>query len=153
MFDMIRSVLALAAPVFFTDQYWKEKIRKDPDLPRTALHETVILRFSQNRGMFMNLLDDHPRLTAGMSASMFVILLGWMSGITRKEKSGLLHLAFGLLTGGAASNIYDHLHQGYVTDYIGFQRPARLRHISYNLADFSIFLAVFLLLVSECRKS
>lgn len=149
----MRSVLALAASVFFTDQYCKEKIRKDPNLPRTALHGTVLLRFSQNRGMFMNLLDDHPRLSAGMSASMFVILLAIMPGIIRKRKKRLLHLAFGLLTGGAASNVYDHLRQGCVTDYIGFQRPAGLRHISYNLADFSIFLAAFLLFVSECRKS
>ena len=148
----MRSVLALAASVFFTDQYWKEKIRKDRDLPRTALHGTVILRFSKNRGMFMNLLDDHPRLSAGMSASMFVILLATMPGIMRKEKKRLLHLAFGLLTGGAASNVCDHLRHGYVTDYIGFQQPARFRHISYNLADFSIFLAVFLLLVSEFEK-
>lgn len=95
--------------------------------------------------MFMNLLQDHPRLVSVLTSLALLILAVFAFFTCRKESSFLFKLAFGLMLGGAASNVYDHLTCGFVTDYISFCRPARLSHIVYNLADFAIFLSSILL--------
>lgn len=133
-----------ALAVFIPDQHLKHNFRQDRNLPRSH-GKYIILRYSKNKGMFMNLLQDHPRLVSVLTSLALLILAVFAFFTCRKESSFLFKLSFGLMLGGAASNVYDHLTCGFVTDYISFCRPARFSHIVYNLADFAIFLSSILL--------
>lgn len=139
-----------ALTVFSSDQHIKHKIRLDQALPR-PFGRHIILRYSQNRGMFMNLLENHPRFVSVLTSFLLVILSLFAFFTCRKESSILLRLSFGLMCGGAASNVYDHLTCGFVTDYISFRRPARFSHIVYNLADFAIFLSAAMMTAASAR--
>ena len=143
MFTLFLSALS----VFVPDQYLKHKIRRDKNLPRHHGRH-VILRYSRNSGMFMNLLQNHPRLVCVLTSSVLVLLSAFSFFICRRESSLLLRLALGLMLGGAASNVYDHLTCGFVTDYISFSHPSRFSHIVYNLADFAIFFSAALIVIS-----
>ena len=58
-------------------------------------------------------------------------------------RSPLLPVALGLLTGGAASNLFDRLTQGHVTDFL------QISHFPvFNLADTAITVGVILLLIT-----
>ncbi|MGN0294816.1 MAG: signal peptidase II [Lachnospiraceae bacterium] len=146
MFTLFLSALT----VFIPDQHIKHKIRQDRNLPR-PLGRHVILRYSRNRGMFMNLLQNHPRFVSVLTSCVLAVLSVFAFFTCRKESSILLGLAFGLMCGGAASNVYDHLTCGFVTDYISFCRPARFSHIVYNLADFAIFLSVIMMTAASAK--
>lgn len=74
-----------------------------------------------------------------------VIAIGWMLYYFARSggRSPLLPVALGLLTGGAASNLFDRLRQGHVTDFIEFPRfPV------FNFADMAITVGVVLLLIT-----
>ena len=139
---MLTLFLSIPA-VFIPDQYLKHRIRQEQNLPR-PLGRHLILRYSRNRGMFMNLLENHPRLVSVLTSLSMILLSVFSIFNCKKERSILLKLGLGLMLGGAASNVYDHLTCGFVTDYISFRRPARFCHIVYNLADFAIFLSAIL---------
>ncbi|MDO5411505.1 MAG: signal peptidase II [Lachnospiraceae bacterium] len=138
-----------AFSVLGADQYCKHKIRKDTGLPRSCFRGRIVLCFSKNRGMFMNLLQNHPRLVSALTGILLLFLSFGAVFSCQRGASRLFRLAFGLLLGGGASNVYDHLVHGFVTDYISFCRPKKLSHIVYNLADFAIFLSVILFAASE----
>lgn len=144
----MHTVILPALAVFLSDQHAKRRIRQNPDLPR-PLGKYMVLRYSKNRGMFMNLLQDHPRLVSVLTGFALILLSVTAFFVCRKESSLLLRLAFGLMLGGASSNVYDHLTCGFVTDYISFCRPSRFSHIVYNLADFAIFLSAAMLVAAS----
>lgn len=137
-----------ALAVFIPDQHLKHRFRQDRNLPRKQ-GRYIILRYSKNKGMFMNLLQDHPRLVSVLTSLALFFLAVFAFFTCRKESGLLFRLAFGLMLGGAASNVYDHLTCGFVTDYISFCHPARFSHIVYNLADFAIFLSSVLLIAAS----
>lgn len=143
--------LISALSVFVPDQYLKHRIRRDKNLPR-PLGRYMILRYSKNRGMFMNLLENHPRLVSILTGSVLILLSIFSFFVCRSNSSRFFRLAMGLMLGGAASNVYDHLTCGFVTDYISFCHPSILSHIVYNLADFAVFLSAFLIVVSEAES-
>lgn len=149
VFDMFTFFFS-ALTVFISDQHIKRKIRQDTHLPR-PLGRQIILRYSRNSGMFMNLLEDHPRFVSVLTSLLLVILSVFAFFTCRKESAILIRLSFGLMCGGAASNVYDHLTCGFVTDYISFRRPARFSHIVYNLADFAIFLSAAMMTAASVR--
>ena len=78
--------------------------------------------------------------------------IGWLRAL--QEKSGmLLKLAMSFLLGGALSNVWDRLRQGFVVDYFSFRVPLeKLRRIVFNLSDLFIFAGAGLMIVYSFFK-
>ena len=80
--------------------------------------------------------------------TVVAVFLFWYSKV-RKTDSGnnILWLPFGLVIGGACSNLVDRITQGFVTDFIDFHFwPA------FNIADSAITIGVVILIIHNLRK-
>ena len=102
----------------------------------------VTLHRSHNQGIFMNMLEGHPKAVAGLSSgALGLFSLAYLPALWKKC-SALYMAGAALITGGALSNVYDHLKRGYVIDY--FSLPIKpIRHVIFNIGDFSIFAGLF----------
>ncbi len=93
-----------------------------------------------NTGIAFGQFRDNQIIVIALS----IVAIVWMLVYFARSggRSPLLPVALGLLTGGAASNLFDRLTQGHVTDFIEFPRfPV------FNLADAAITVGVVLLLL------
>lgn len=158
----------LAGGIFVLDQSIKNRIEQTspeqfpqklnppkhiPGTFRRILCENipVTLHRSHNQGIFMNMLEDHPKAVAGLSScalglfSLFYLPALW------KKCSVPYMTGTALITGGAMSNVYDHLKRGYVVDY--FSLPVKpIRHVIFNIGDFSIFAGLLAFLWDQLRS-
>ncbi len=165
---------ALTAAVFATDQGVKALTRKElaPGSKRavrlgthyTALgkrpaqarerHESSNLywQHSKNYGAAMNLGERYPDLICGISAAItaacaagLLIHCGKDGDKASDFNAAAVRLGLSLLTAGGASNTWDRIKDGYVTDYISFGvGSAKMQDIVYNLGDFAIALGALL---------
>ncbi|HKM22870.1 MAG TPA: signal peptidase II [Lachnospiraceae bacterium] len=109
------------------------------------LGDTILVRKSHNKGIAMNVLDQHPSLVRGISVGMTALmaivtvylLLKKDSVPTSKGKK----LGLAWILGGALSNTYDRVFRGYVVDYFSFNvKWKKLRRVVFNIADLFIML-------------
>jgi signal peptidase II len=63
----------------------------------------------------------------------------------------LLQISFGLVLGGAAGNLIDRFHLGFVTDFLLFRIPPVFSWPVFNLADSSICVGIGFLVFSFWR--
>lgn len=106
-----------------------------------------ILSFTHisNTGAAFSLLHGMNGLLVVISLVVMAGFLFWYSQIASKNKN--MFLPFGLIVGGAASNIIDRVTQGFVTDFIDFHFwPA------FNIADSAITVGVAVLIFYELKK-
>ncbi len=143
----------LAGGIFTLDQSIKNIIEQTPpeQLSKKAEKIPVTLHRSHNRGIFMNMLESYPNAVAGLSSgALGLFSLTYLPALWKKC-SGLYMTGAALIAGGALSNIYDHLKRGYVVDY--FSLPVKpIRHVIFNIGDFSIFAGLFALLWDQLRS-
>lgn len=78
----------------------------------------------------------------GLALSL-LILFFW--GVARRSR--LYQAAFGLITGGLGSNLFDHVAQGGVVNFLP------LGNITLNVAHFGLLAGAFLLLISLFRPN
>lgn len=96
---------------------------------------------TRNTGIAFGQFQDNQLIVIALS----IVAISWMMIYFARAggRHNLLPVALGLLTGGAVSNLFDRVTQGYVTDFL---------QISYfpvfNLADTAITCGVILLLVT-----
>ena len=111
---------------------------------RPVLGGHVILRKFHNPGAMLGLGQNRRPVLA--------LAIGWLRAL--QEKSGmLLKLAMSFLLGGALSNVWDRLRQGFVVDYFSFRVPLeKLRRIVFNLSDLFIFAGAGLMIVYSFFK-
>lgn len=159
---------ALAGSIFALDQSIKNRIERTPseqfpkEIRQTASPARfpgyfimkkipVTLHRSHNRGIFMNMLEDHPKAAAGLSSgALGLFSLAYLPTLWKK-RSALYMTGAALITGGALSNVYDHLKRGYVVDY--FSLPIKpIQHVIFNIGDFSIFAGFFALLWDQLHS-
>ncbi len=127
----------------------------NPPIPIVGNYLNIF--FIQNSGAAFSLFANNVLLVVLIAAAICVICYLY----ARMLNTGSLayKLIFGLIIGGAASNLIDRaIHGGSVVDFIYFQIPQIGFHFAvFNLADASISVGVFLLfvyvLVSSFRKS
>ncbi len=93
-----------------------------------------------NHGMILGLAKQIPALAKSLPVVMLAIgsiLLFLLEHGAKKSRTSLA-IAAGLILGGGACNALERIKKGYVVDYIHLPiRP--IRHITFNLSDFSIF--------------
>jgi signal peptidase II len=102
------------------------------------------LTYARNTGIAFGQFQDRQAIVIVLS----FVAIGWMVYYFARAggRHPLLPAAIGLLMGGAASNLFDRLRQGYVTDFLALPNfPI------FNLADTAITMGVILLLISLVR--
>ena len=132
-------VALVAAGVVALDQATKALVRANIDIGgRDGVFPGVELVHVRNRGVAFGLFADGGLVLIAIGGACVVALLAFFATHSRRP---LVWLPTGLLLGGAAGNLIDRLHQGYVTDFIDLPLwPA------FNLADSCITIGVLSLL-------
>jgi signal peptidase II len=130
---------ALTVAVVAADQATKALVRANIDVgSRDGVFPGVELVHVRNRGVAFGLFADGGAVLIAVGAACVVALLAFFATHSRRP---LVWLPTGLLLGGAAGNLIDRLHQGYVTDFIDLPLWP-----SFNLADACITIGVLSLL-------
>jgi signal peptidase II len=130
---------ALTIAVVAADQASKALVRANIDLgARDGVFPGLEIVHSRNSGVAFGLFSGGGIVLVIIGIASVVALLAFFATHSRRP---LVWLPTGLLLGGAAGNLIDRLHQGYVTDFIDpVLWPA------FNLADTCITLGVVSLL-------
>ena len=106
---------------------------------RPLLPGILHLTFVRNTGMAFGLLQHRAFI---LTAVVFVcVLLLLVLSLKLRTSGRFYQLAFGLVMGGALSNLIDRLRLGYVVDFIDF----RIWPV-FNLADTCITIGITILL-------
>jgi signal peptidase II len=154
--ERIYDALALltAIVVLILDQWtkaWVVTNLSPPDFgyPRIALiSDYLLLYYIKNNGAAFSLFANSVVLVLLIAAAIAVIVYLYL----RMLNTGSLwyKLIFGLIIGGALSNLIDRMrHGGYVVDFISFNIPQFNFHFAiFNLADAAISTGVILLFVT-----
>ena len=133
--------------------------KTDIFIPVTYTHLDVYKRQVRtfNEGMAANVLDEDPAKVKKISSLVLVIFL-ILSLPLFFSKKGRINRKLGaaLIIGGALSNVADRCIRGKVVDYIQFNmdKSDRMERMTYNIADFSIFIGTVLYMInSDSKKS
>ena len=90
-------------------------------------------------------------LFAFIAIALAVII--WLYIYFSKQPSLLLKISFGLILGGAIGNLIDRFRLGYVTDFLQFSiKQINFTFAIFNLADSSICIGIFLLMIYLWRR-
>ncbi len=132
----------IAIVTIAADQVTK-KIARDSFTPNDPFEVLPFFHFTNtwNTGIAFGQFRDSQVIVIVLS----IIAIVWMLLYFARAggRSPLLPVAIGLLAGGAASNLFDRLTQGHVTDFLEISRfPV------FNLADVGITVGVILLLIT-----
>ncbi len=124
------------------DQVTK-KIARDSFTPNNPTEVLPFFHFTNtwNTGIAFGQFRDNQIIVIVLS----IVAIAWMLVYFARSggRSPLLPVSIGLLAGGAASNLFDRLTQGHVTDFL------ELSHFPvFNLADAAITVGVVLLLIT-----
>jgi signal peptidase II len=117
----------------------------NPPIPIIGNYLTIF--YIQNSGAAFSLFANNVLLIVLIAAAICVIC--YLYARILNTGSLAYKLIFGMIIGGAASNLIDRaIHGGAVVDFIYFQIPQIGFHFAiFNLADASISVGVFLLFV------
>jgi signal peptidase II len=124
------------------DQVTK-KIARESFSPNDPTEVLPFFQFTNtlNTGIAFGQFRDNQVIVIALA----IIAIVWMFIYFGRSggRSPLLPVSIGLLAGGAASNLFDRLTQGHVTDFLQISRfPV------FNVADMAITAGVILLLIT-----
>jgi signal peptidase II len=132
---------------------WTKALARQALEPRGPLRPKVIvdgwfeLRYGENPGAAFGTLQDLPMgrlLLALLALAAFVLVLVYLHNA--QAAGTRLHVALGLLAGGALGNLVDRARYGHVTDFIVW-RFGRHQWPAFNLADAALCLGVGLVVL------
>lgn len=113
-------------------------------------HAAVTMQHVCNYGAVLNFLDHRRWLVRLLSIVLTIVLTILYIFTLGHAGKGLLKAGLSLLLGGAYSNTYDRLHDGYVTDYLSFHfGTKRFRNIVFNIGDFAIIIGALLIVLGS----
>ena len=132
---------------FLTDQFFKSQVEKDKiETGRQYFGDLITIKKSVNKGLIMNSLEEKPRWVLswvsamfGMTAYIYLLTLG-------KKNRKIKRLGLALMVGAAASNLYDRIKKGGVTDYFVIKGVPK---IIFNLSDIVIILGAVISVIGE----
>jgi signal peptidase II len=115
--------------------------------PKTIIPNYFDLRYSENPGVAFGMLQQLPggRLVLTLLAVLaFVLVIAYL----RKTEAGAtrVHVALGLVGGGALGNVYDRVVFGRVTDFIVWHVKQH-EWPAFNVADAALCVGVGLLML------
>ena len=136
----------------FLDQWSKVLARRDlrplgPHNPKVIIQGYFDLRYAENPGVAFSMLQDIPGgriwLTV-LAIGAFMLVLYYL----RKTpiENTRLHIALGLVGGGAIGNLVDRVIYGRVTDFIVWKYGVH-EWPAFNIADAALCIGVGLMLL------
>lgn len=144
--------LGVAFLVVVLDQLTKrvaeDRLRGQRSVP--LVDDILRLTYIENRGAAFGLLQDQT--TFFVLVGIIVIAVIAMSYRYLPRSGFLLHLALGLMLGGAVGNLIDRVRQGYVVDFVDFGYRANWWPV-FNVADSAIVIGVALMALSALSPS
>jgi len=128
-------------------EYRIKEYRERHKLPKTYMNGKLRIVTFHNKGAFYGMGDEKPKLVKGISLIITAALTGmFLKRLKNKEKDKTILTGFGILLGGAISNIYDRIKRGYVVDYINLPKaPWKIKNIVFNIADVAILIGSILI--------
>ena len=144
--------ILFSAGALTLDRLWKRKARKKelPDL--LVPGSSVEFRPTENDGLAGGTFRNHPKAARYLPG---IALLLTAPALLRgfKERHPAAKCGISLLLAGAASNVFDRLFRGTVTDMLCFTKaPGRLKKLVFNVADFMILFGGLLTLLFSCKS-
>ncbi len=137
------AILLVAAGVA-VDQYSKHFFLAHPEYMQDVF-SFLSFHFVQNTGIAFGIPVPQNILLVIITI-VLIIVCGWLiKGVKRKNAHTIL--ASLLILGGASSNLYDRITQGFVVDYIDLSW-----FTVFNFADVMISLGVLILFLNELRE-
>ncbi|SOC18752.1 signal peptidase II [Rhodobacter sp. JA431] len=98
------------------------------------------LRMAWNRGVNFGLFAGDDTITRWVLIGVALAISAWvLVWIGRAPHPRRVHLAAGLLVGGALGNVIDRLAYGAVADFLNMSLPFWQNPYSFNVADIAIF--------------
>lgn len=138
-------VLIVSFIVSLTDFILKNHLKNNlfQSLPviKDVFHITIVF----NTGAAFGILNNKNCFLVCISVIFIIFLLIIIS--RDNEKNFLIKLSYGLILGGALSNLFDRILYGYVIDYLDFQIwPV------FNLSDACITIGVSLIILQSIKQ-
>jgi signal peptidase II len=132
---------------------WTKVLARDHLRPLGPYHPKVVidgffnLRYSENPGVAFGMLQQLPGgrlLLTLLAVAAFVLVLAYL----RKTETGAtrLHVALGLVGGGAIGNLIDRVMYGRVTDFIVWHVKEH-EWPAFNVADAALCVGVGLMVL------
>jgi len=119
--------------------------------PKVVIDGFFNLRYSENPGVAFGMLQELPGgrlLLTGLAVAAFVLVLAYL----RKTDPAAtrLHVALGLVGGGAIGNLIDRVLYGRVTDFIVWHVKQH-EWPAFNVADAALCVGVGLMVLDMIR--
>lgn len=147
--------LIVPAGVFLLDYFLKRYIEKNriPGKEEKLIGNQVVITRMSNYGIAGSRFHKHPKLVCIMhGATMLAMGAVYIRLLMEQGRTGL-KLSVGCILGGGASNFYDRICKGAVTDYVRFLVPCqRIRRLVFNVSDFFVFLGCMLSVILSFKK-
>jgi len=146
-------LFSVVAVSFKEQDQWTKALAREYLRPRGPMNPKVVvqnffdLRYAENPGVAFSMFQDLPGgrllltvLAIGAFAMVIAYLRRTPEGATR------LHVALGLIGGGAIGNLVDRVIYGRVTDFIVWKKGS-LEWPAFNIADAALCIGVGLMLL------
>ncbi|MDD3221768.1 MAG: signal peptidase II [Clostridia bacterium] len=143
----------LAALICGEDLFFKEYVKDyvEEDSEKPFLMDKVVLTKFFNKGAMLGWLKDDQEKLKMVTLFGVGSLAGALMTYSGKRGHLLQKLGLSMMLGGAASNAYERIRHGEVTDYIRFNMgPSKFRNIIFNKGDFAVFGGGLLWMMGEC---
>ncbi|MDE2571567.1 MAG: signal peptidase II [bacterium] len=129
------------------DQLSKSAIRRVllPDQSVVGIPHIFLFTYTQNHNGAFGLFGSRAWLLIVLALA--VLVLFYVAVRRSMRGSTLVQIAFGMIVGGAAGNIVDRLHYGYVVDFLQF--AFWQSYPVFNVADSLILIGVVILFLSS----
>ena len=144
-------IISIILFVFTADIISKSVIRKDLVFPgnrKPVIKNFLNITYVRNTGIILGILGNlkNKWILNSLIIFAFCILVYIFIVMLKDINHTFVNICFGLIIGGAISNIVDRLIHGYVTDFIdvyvrSFHWP------TFNIADSSITVGITLLIL------
>jgi signal peptidase II len=132
---------------------WTKVLARDVLRPRGPMNPKVVipnyfdLRYAENPGVAFSMFQDLPggRLVLTLLAvAAFAMVVAYLR--RTPVQATRLHVALGLIGGGAIGNLVDRVIYGRVTDFIVWKKGT-LEWPAFNVADAALCIGVGLMLL------
>jgi signal peptidase II len=153
-------LMALTGAVTISlDQWSKAAIRQhfgvcpsSPDAYIPLIGQYFGIIYACNTGSAFSFFEhgQQPLLFFFIAVALATVI--WLYIRYARRANAFLQISFGLVLGGAAGNLIDRFHLGFVTDFLLFRIPPVFSWPVFNLADSSICVGIFLLILYFWRR-
>lgn len=151
---MLSFFVIVFALLLGTDVVLKKWVEENinPGEKRELFGGKIIIRKIYNQGFLLNLLDHKPMIVRRATVAAGIGVLLYDAAVFLRKGRPIRKLGLTFLSAGAASNIFDRLAKGKVTDYIGLPGRKFPARITANLGDIYIVCGGILLLICDILK-